>query len=527
MRLSSAPSRHLPFAVLLLLAGALLRVAGLFHPPSLDIDEARYLVTAHHVAAQVGYSDWRGPQTHIHPAHPLLTAALAGSGIEGLEAAGRLATCVGATLCLIPLALLADRLGGRLAALLALALLAFHPVLARNASTIAPEGMYVLFTGGALLTLLPRADIPLPRWRWALAGGLFGAAYLARPEGLPVGILAGGVAAACFPGPARRRVEGWIVFLLVMLAPASPFLIFIHRVTGSWSLTGKTLELFFIGQGLRETGGAPPDAMRLRELEAQWRGVLPYLAAHPRETAQAALLNGRGVFGRILPSQVGLAGLPGLLAWLAAAWRDAALRRRTLLLLAPCLTLLLMLLTFPNQRVVSSVLPFLLILSAIGWARLAQVTTLSSRATLALLLAILVLGAALGWGRTLGRLRGVMDFAAEAPERVAARKALTRQPDPARIVSNDPVLSFYIGDPSLFGPPGHYAPLSGRTCSDLTGELGGRQASVAILTGSATLPADALASNSPRCPLREIFRTTRSQARPLQVLTLEPTGAPR
>lgn len=526
MRLS-AFSRARAYALLFLLAGALARIAGLFHPPPLDIDEVRYLVTAHHAAAGIGYSDWRGPETHIHPAHPLLTAALAGKRIEGLEVSGRIITCFGAIACLIPLGLLACRLGGEAASPLALALLAIHPVLARQASAVAPEGLYVLFAAMGLLTLLPRAGVAPSAWRWALAGAFFGGAYLARSEGLLVGILAGSLAAACAAGGFRRRAGGLLLFLFALLCVASPFLIFVHRVTGSWTLTGKTLELFFIGQALRETGGVPPDYLRLRALEAQWGGVMPYLLAHPREVLLGALLNARAIFARILPALLGVPGLLGILAWLAAVWRDRDRRRASLLLLSPCLTLILMLLTFPNQRVVSSVLPFLLILAAVGWSWLLRTFLQAPQARIVALLALLAVAGIGGWGRSLGRLRAG-DFVSPLPERVAADKALS-EANPARIACNDPVLSFYAGEPALFGPPGRYAPLpSKQACPELVEHLTQRQASVAILSEfGAGLDAEELDAVSGSCPLREIFRTKRSQGRTLQVLALESPGGVR
>jgi|GEM_PF-2311984 len=518
----SAPDRRgLYLAAALFAAGALLRLAALSHPPPVNIDEVRYLLTAHHVATGQGYCDWRGPETHIHPALPVLTAAFAGARREVLEDSGRGVNFMGSILLLVPVGMLAFRLGGMATALLSLTLLAFHPGLTRAAATVGPEGLYLLAAALAIWLLLPIAESRLPLWRWGVAGICFGAAYLARPEGLPVGVLAGVVAVVSARGAGRR--EAWAglgLFLLTLLATASPFLLFIHRVTGEWSLTGKTLELFFIGQGLLETGGQPPDYLRLRELQHQWQGVLPFLWANPRAVLGAAALSARGIFGRLLPSQLGPVGLLGLLGFLLAVLRNRQLVPKSLLFFAPCLTLLLMLLTFPNARVVGSVVPFLLILAAFGWTHWIAVLVQGRKARIVLAVTLLATTGLWAWARTLRHLPEHPFGRPVSPERLAARQALERAGDPARIACNDPVLSYYAGEPALFGPPGVYRALPGAaSCSQLESILRERHVQVAILSGSqAGIDLDA---SSTGCSLRGIFETRSSIGEPIRVVLLE------
>ena len=509
-------------AAALLTAGALLRLAALAHPPPINIDEVRYLLTPHHVAAGLGYSDWRGPDTHIHPAHPLLTAALAGSRQQALESCGRVVTFIGSVLFMLPLTALALRLGGKEVALFGLAFIALHPALARAAATVEPEGLYVLAIGLALLLLLPLTEGPVPIWSWGLAGVLFGLAYMARPEGLPVGILAGSMAAILGRATIRHRAWSGLVLLLgALLLTASPFLLFIHRATGEWSLTGKTLELFFIGQGLRETGGIPPDFLRLRELERQWGGILPFLWANPRSVLEGAALNARSLFGRVLPGLLGPAGLLGLMGFLMALPRDRDLRRKSLLLLTPCLTLFLMLFTFPNSRVAGSVVPFLLILAAFGWVHWLTTLIPGRKLRLGLAIAILGLGGILAWTQTFRRLAASTWWETVTPERDAAGRALELAGNPLQFASTDPVLSFYAGEPGLFGPPGIYRPLPGAApCNELESILRERHAKVAIVSGrKAEIPAGA---PSAACSLKVVLETRRQDGRPLWVLALEP-----
>jgi len=144
----------LPAALVTL--GALLRAGALAEAPVLTIDESRYLVVSHHLRHGFGYTNWDGPETHVHPLHPAL-AALVGASLESLEARGRLVTFLASILLLVPVTFLALRLGGHLAALLALFLLAVHPWLVRASPSVQPESLYVLLVACALLILLDAA----------------------------------------------------------------------------------------------------------------------------------------------------------------------------------------------------------------------------------------------------------------------------------------------------------------------------------------------------------------------------------
>jgi len=72
------------------------------------------------------------------------------------------------------------------------------------------------------------------------AGLALGAAYLVRPEGLFVaGPLV--IAAIALPAsvPPRRRVLGALAMTVAMAAAMAPYILFLHRHTGQWTLSGK------------------------------------------------------------------------------------------------------------------------------------------------------------------------------------------------------------------------------------------------------------------------------------------------
>jgi len=71
------------------------------------------------------------------------------------------------------------------------------------------------------------------------------------------------------------------------------------------------------------------------------------------------------------------------------------------------------------------------------------------------------------------------------------------------VASNSPVLSFYLRDPLMFGPPGNYDPLPLTTsCDLLTEELRARNASAALLETDLGLPA--VGSGESHCALRSL-----------------------
>jgi hypothetical protein len=497
------------------------RVAALPRAPALGIDEARYLVAAHHLRNGMGYSDWRGPEIDIHPLHPTLTAALGGAR-ETLEWRGRMVTLAASCLLLAPLALLAWRLGGGAGCAVTLLLAGTHPWLVRNAVSDQPESLYVLLVACALVLLWPETGVPARTWRWILAGLLFGLAYLARPEGLPVAVAAMTVALI-----ARRR-EGGIAARVALalglaLVAASPYLLFLRAKTGEWTLTGKFAELFFVGQALHDAGQTPPDVSAYLDLIERWKTVSAFILANPAIVLRRAAENAARIFGWIVPRSLGPAGLLGVILCGALWVRRRDLRPRLLLVACPSLTLLLMLLTFKNERVIASVLPFLFVLASAGLATLLDLMGARWQQSRSAAIGLLLLLAASLWTGPLLRARAGVRSPGRPLDRQVARLALREAGDAASIASNNPALSFYVGDPAMFGPPGNYEPLPwSASCRELAALLRLRGDRVAILDGDLEGP---IAGREAGCGLRLAGRFTDTTLdRSLTVLTLDPAS---
>src|SRR2546422_925135 len=102
-------------------------------------------------------------------------------------------------------------------------------------------------------------------------------------------------------------------------------------------------------------------------------------AAHPRAVLVAATRSLPRLAFSTLPRSLGPAGLVGCLACAALFLSRAESRRRLLLAATPCLTLLLLLFTFPNDRVAGTMVPFLLVLAATGLAAMSRRIRMESR----------------------------------------------------------------------------------------------------------------------------------------------------
>jgi 4-amino-4-deoxy-L-arabinose transferase-like glycosyltransferase len=501
------------------IAALVFRLAAARTAPSLDNDQIRYLVVSHHISSGVGYFNWNGPETHVHPLHPWLTSLLPG-GQASLERRGRLVTLIASLLLLVPVGLLAKRLGGLRAAKVALLLVSVHPWLVRASPTVEPEGLYALCCATALCFLVPPLDRGVSLAGWAGAGLFFGLAYLARPEGLIVGIVAGVIACLHGSSASRSRFLGPAAFLFVMLAAASPFLFLLHRATGRWTLTGKVDHVFMVGQ-INETQDPGAAMNQFRSIKENWRGIPNYVKTHPAQVLAGSLRSAAAIGFSILPRALGPLGIIGCLACAFLWFSTPQLRSRILMILSPLVALLLMLVVPRSERVLGSLVPFFMVTASLGLSRLAGRRFLRTRRLRWGAMIALIAGALVGWGPAAGR--WWIHPRATGPrfdtEVVITAGSLAGPSHP--FVTDNPVLSFYARDPLLFGPPGRYVGIeAGWTCQRVMSLMRDRATRVAVLDLQ-WLPLD-LPAGAADCPLR-LERTLRDprEGRTVSIYRLE------
>jgi 4-amino-4-deoxy-L-arabinose transferase-like glycosyltransferase len=208
-----------------------------------------------------------GMSTYWPPLYPALVG-LASLVFRDAEFAGRFVSVVAGALLIIPAHRLARRWYGRRVALICVALVALHPLLVYYSTALLTEATYtLLFTCGALAGW---SALNGTRTRtYALAGALFGACYLLKPEAcgfvllLLVSVFVRRLSMkrslqgmkARFPSSSVAAV---LALVAGFVAAASPQLLYLRWTTGAWLLSGKTAGHLL--QGARLAGGDPSPA---------------------------------------------------------------------------------------------------------------------------------------------------------------------------------------------------------------------------------------------------------------------------
>lgn len=229
---------------ILVLLGAVARIALASLPRVIRWDEPDYLWLGHNLVTGRGYHVVAGPELHFPPLIPLLFGPLT-LLCENLEWVGELWYVLCGALLPWPVYTLARRIYGPRVAAGAALLTALFPLLTISplywGTMSEPPFLLLLFVG------LDRAHAALRGkgpGTYALAGLALALAYLARPEGIlhlalaGLFLLAAGWAAGRRASPPWRR--GLALFALAALAVAGPYLLYLRIEGGHFMLTGKT-----------------------------------------------------------------------------------------------------------------------------------------------------------------------------------------------------------------------------------------------------------------------------------------------
>ena len=234
----------------IVLAALALRVWALVARRVIDFDETYYYILGRNLVTGAGYTLNGLPHTAFPPLYPLLV------GIVSLFTADvRLSTslvsAVAGALLVIPVYFLAKDIHGRQAGLLAASAAAVWGGLFFFAASNVRYADRLYFGSEPLYVTLV-ASAMLFTWRFAraggypnaiLAGGFAGLAALVRNEGPVVFaflflwlVIDKGLTRSLWR---KRALPQTVLVAAVMLAVMSPFLIYVHNVTGRWTLGAK------------------------------------------------------------------------------------------------------------------------------------------------------------------------------------------------------------------------------------------------------------------------------------------------
>lgn len=238
--------------VLLLAAGAVaLRLLLLLgRGDYLAFDEGWYLLLARSLFTGDGYSLIGTPHVALSPLFPLLAGA-AGAALDSWVWGGRIVAAAASGLVVIPAWALFQRLATRRTAFIGAILVAVLPSLAPFTVPfwigadlwVGAEPLLHLFLYAGVALWL-NADEDDRSFAWLASGAVFGLAFLSRPEAIItwglLGLVALGLAAIA---RAPRRLVGAVLMALGFLMVAAPYWLYIHDVSGQWSVTGRGVGL--------------------------------------------------------------------------------------------------------------------------------------------------------------------------------------------------------------------------------------------------------------------------------------------
>jgi 4-amino-4-deoxy-L-arabinose transferase-like glycosyltransferase len=230
--------RELVYTTGLMLLAFLIRMYMLKYNQALDGDGVWYAMLGKSLAAG---NLSGGLSTYWPPLYPLLIG-ISSLIFSDLEFAGRFVSIIAGSLLILPVYLLAKHLYGRYIAVISAFLVTINALLISFSTSLMTESTYTLFfTLALLLGLL--ALVHNKTYQFFFAGLGFGACYLIKPEAIGYAIL---MTALSFGVPfltgrvdLRRLLLCVAIFLASFGALAGPYIAYVHRETGRWTVSEK------------------------------------------------------------------------------------------------------------------------------------------------------------------------------------------------------------------------------------------------------------------------------------------------
>jgi dolichyl-phosphate-mannose-protein mannosyltransferase len=444
--------------------GAVLRLGIGLTDDQASTDETAYLRSGISLVNGDGYQRDGHPETHFPPLVPALLG-LGSKVFDDPHTATVWLTAIASIAMLVPLGLLARRLAGPLAGVIAAGLAALAPGISttlvnRGSGT---EVVYGALVVGALWFVVDAAGHE-GRGRLArigLGGTLVGLAYLTRPEGLfaavPLGLGVLWLATSTTSGRRarlRQAVVAGAVFALPLVMCVAPYATYLHANTGSWQLTAKTQDASIeawqaVARGDREARDRVLWALDETgyQFSVEHRSLTSLARDDPSGFAEIVWTN-LGALWRM--ALLGGQLLP-VVVWPVAAfgaWRLRASRQARLLLVVAAIPVATGLAFFIQARYLVVLVALTAVLAGVGVAGLRgrwRVATLGVLLALGLLTSVQGFhGTGAGWWHP-----------SEGVDQRAAADWIAAHSDPGdRIVTRSQVVQYYADRTALALPYG-------------------------------------------------------------------------
>lgn len=455
-------------------------------------DEPDYLWLGKSLLAGKGYTIAGAPELHYTPLLPVLSGAVYLLTDDPELGTSFWYVLLGALVAL-PVYFLARRAYGQRVALLSAFLVAIFPALSSAAlywgTMSEPLFIFLVYCGlWAAVVAFDREQVA----RFAIVGGLFGLAYLARPEGL-VWLVAFAILCV-LTWALKRRLLGrhGLARLAACLAAfvllAAPYALFLYRHSGKWMATGKLGITYNIGQAVLDRDPVLYDKVTA-SLDAQsgeilwWsenrleQGLVDLFLSDPAAFLRRIWRNAQGMRASVLSSSIFPPFLlaPVVLGWFRTPWSRRRLQHEAILWLG-VLPVLSFLPFHVEVRFFSPAFPAVLIWAAVGlqdlgnwlgetashWRRdPAQPEDQGGRSAvrwrftaLAFLLGLLVVYLGFAHVRIIQRGSDDLSYA----HKVAGTWLRSNSPKQAAIMSRDLAISLYAERAFVASPRADYAP---------------------------------------------------------------------
>jgi 4-amino-4-deoxy-L-arabinose transferase-like glycosyltransferase len=228
--------------------------------PNIGSDALLYLIPIHNLMAGKGYSYLGEPHLLMPPGYGLL-AYVVFLAVRDIELSGMIVSAASAVLVIPVVFSIVTRLAGGRAGWIGAFLVTCWPTIVKYAHINYSDLAFTLFLALSARLYLAIVLDTATFLRCLLLGLALGFSCLIRPEGAPVAVLA---AASLFvlprrsPGergrlrPSIRHLARAAVTGLMIVIVALPYLWFLHRETGRWTLSTKLGVNLLMGEGVVE-----------------------------------------------------------------------------------------------------------------------------------------------------------------------------------------------------------------------------------------------------------------------------------